>query len=283
MQVTHDLSLFSLWSSYILTTAAERIIRGAVFEKLGGVVTKHLEADKEDASEASKALLHYSYLVVSEIASAVIQPLNVTNIFQTINLPRTFSFQQAFQEVRSRKSIYDGATSRLVHSVTHRITTELIWTALAIKLSPSKLLQPLPILNTDPQNIAQRREELRERATLKWRKHMWFSLLHGLASNTTNLLSLPLSFIRSRIESQGLSFKNTDISFSGFFDALSHLLSGSSSSPIITGPALTTCVKSHLLCSAYDLGFHVVLYVAGVLAIDRIEAWCPITWLEALQ
>ena len=282
LSTTQSMPLFSLWASYLLTSAAERILKGAVFDKLGGVITSRLEADKPDTSEASKALLHYAYLVVSELAAAVLQPASVVNTFQAINLPKAFSFQEALQEVRCRKSPYDGLSARLAHSITHRIATELIWSALATRLSPEKLLLPLPALSAEIQNEEQRRDELRTRAGLRWRKTMWFSLLHGLASSASSLLTLPLAFTRNRVESQGLSFRSTDIAFSGFFDALSHLFS-SSGQPILTGPSLLTCVQSILLSVSIDLGANLALYVAGILAIDRIEAWCPISCLEALQ
>lgn len=277
-----------MWSSSLMIIGVDRLSRVLIFDLLGGKVTQWVQADHPDTPESMKGFLHYLYLTVSEIvASCLTQPLYIAQTFKEIHLSDCSTWQ-AYKKVKAIKSPYDGLSARIIHNLASRITSELLWTALAQYCSPRYFLRPLPLV-PHQETLAQQqqdarlrnpaaiyREALRSRAIERWRRYMWFSFLRGIANAATNILTLPLHTIQSQMLAQGLSFNTSNTTFSSFFHALSSLSFSSS-------PSLLTSLKGSGFSLLIDSAVCVITYSSGCVFVNILDAWAPISYLEALQ
>lgn len=280
-EASHNISFFSLWCSFAMTSALEKILGGWCFNEVGSRVTAAALSDYPSAADPTKALLHYFYLVLSEVVVGVcVHPLNVVNTYRAINVTDV-SIREAYREVKLRKSPFDGVSSRIAHSIVHRVTADFLWSAIAIHLSPARFLENAPLPTANPQNERVYRRELADRAVKRWRQRVWFSFLRSVAGSAASVMCLPLSFVRSKIESQGLSYKTTDILYSGFFDALSHCIGWSSrTTPFFAPGTVATCIKAEGYSLAIDSAASFVSFLAGMFGIFGLESWAPLPVLE---
>jgi hypothetical protein len=286
-------SLNGFWANVAHDTGG-RMIHACVYQTVGQAVARVMQQQgSEDAvgshlSPLGQATLHYSLLATSELAVGLcMQPLSAATTFQSVHCRKSspkkiksavggggeqLSLSDAWKEVSSRKSRYDGLALRVAHSFAHNAAREVILWGGATLATPDRVMLGEHVV-AEPQNAQQRRDYVRRRLVLRWRRIMWFSLLNSVAFNLANVVTAPLALARYRVEAQGSSFRSPIVHTGSPLAVLTQLFSGAAARASID--ALQVTVKNDLWSALLDISFSFGLYVAGILAIDRVDAWAP--------